>query len=85
MRHFKRLGALAALSIVLGACVKQPTLEEKLASTTGPERERVAYEECLKQSRYPVPGGHDGDYIGHENRQWALCDEMHKLNQRKEK
>ena len=84
MGHFKRLSALATLGIALGACVKQPTLEEKLASASGSERLRVAYEECLKRARYPVPGGHNGDYIGHESRQWALCDAMHEANAAKE-
>lgn len=71
--------------LALSACVKQPTLEEKLANAGGQERQRVAYEECLKQGLYSVPGGHNRAYIGHENRRWALCDEMNNLNHDKEK
>lgn len=68
-------------TVLLAGCVKQPRLEEKLAAASTPaEREKTAYYECLKNARYPVPGGHSRPYVGHEARQWVLCDEMHKLN-----
>lgn len=67
---------------LLAGCAKQPSLEEKLAAASTPaEREKTAYYECLINARYPVPGGHSRAYVGHESRQWVLCDEMHKLNQ----
>lgn len=80
-----KLFILGMMVLTVSACVKQPTLEEKLASASGSERQRVAYEECLKRARYPVPGGHSGDYRGHEARQWALCDAMQETNQSMEK
>ncbi len=80
-----KLLVLGVMALAVSACVKQPTLEEKLASASGPERQRVAYEECLKRARYPVPGGHSGDYRGHESRQWALCDAMQETSQLTEK
>jgi hypothetical protein len=85
MKGIAKMSVGALMLVAVTACVKQPTLEEKLASATGPERQRVAYEECLKRARYPVPGGHDGDYRGHESRQWALCDAMQETNKPTEK
>jgi hypothetical protein len=64
----------------LSACVKAPTLEERLADKTGAEREKEAYHACLERARYPVPGGHTGGYIGHETRMWSICDAMHETN-----
>lgn len=74
------------LIIILGAsllagCIKQPSLEEKLVAAESPaDREKTAYYECLKNAHYPVPGGHSNAYVGHEARQWVICDQMHKLN-----
>lgn len=67
--------------VLLAGCVKQPSLEEKLAAASTPaEREQTAYYECIHNANYPVPGGHSNAYVGHEGRQWKICDEMHKLN-----
>lgn len=68
------------LALSLSGCIKAPTLEERLADKTGAEREQEAYYACIQHARYPVPGGHDGDYIGHETRMWSICDAMHKTN-----
>jgi hypothetical protein len=85
MKTFTTL-LLSSTSIILAACVPQQTLEEKLAAAKTPaEREQIAYYECIKNSDYPVPGGHPRSYRGHEIRQWALCDAMHELNQQEAK
>ena len=74
---------LQALS--LSACIKAPKLDEKLAEARSPaERNEILYYDCLQYVNYPVPGGHSKAYMGHEARQWALCDEMKKLNQHAE-
>ncbi len=85
MKRIAHMALGTVTLLALGACAKQPTLEEKLASASGPERQRVAYEECLKRARYPVPGGHNNGYVGHESRQWALCDAMQETNKATEK
>lgn len=81
MRQLKPIFVAIFLIIPLAACMKAPTLEERLSGKSGAERDRELYYACLERSRYSVPGGHDGAYIGHESRQWVLCDEMNKLNQ----
>jgi hypothetical protein len=68
------------MAVSLSACIKAPTLEERLSGKTGAEREKEAYHACIQRARYPVPGGHDGDYIGHETRMWTICDAMHETN-----
>ena len=74
--------ALIITIALLSGCVKAPTLEEKLAEASTPaERKQTSYYECIRNANYPVPGGHSRSYVGHEARQWAICDEMHKLNQ----
>lgn len=81
----KTLSLVILGAALLAGCVKQPSLEEKLAAASTPaEREQTAYYECLKNARYPVPGGHSRSYVGHETRQWVICDEMHKLNKAEE-
>jgi hypothetical protein len=76
----KALTLIILSMALLAGCVKQPSLEEKLAAASTPaEREKTAYYECLINARYPVPGGHSRPYVGHESRQWVLCDEMRKL------
>lgn len=66
---------------LLAGCVKQPSLEEKLAAASSPaEREQIAYYECLHTTHYPLPGRRSKVYFGHEWRQWAICDRMHTLN-----
>jgi hypothetical protein len=77
----KPLMLMILSAALLTGCAKQPSLEEKLAAAPTPaEREKTAYYECLINARYPVPGGHSRTYVGHEARQWAICDEMHKIN-----
>ena len=71
---------LALLALSLNACIKAPTLEERLADKRDAEREQEAYYACLERSRAPIPGGHSGDYRGHENRMWAICDAIHEAN-----
>lgn len=74
------------LALSLSACIKAPTLDEKLADASSPaERNEILYSDCLQYVNYPIPGGHTRQYMGHEARQWALCDEMKKLNQHAEK
>ena len=81
MKPLIRMTFIIIGTALLVGCVKQPSLEEKLAAATTPaDREQTAYYECLKNARYPVPGGHSNTYVGHEARQWVLCGEMHKLN-----
>lgn len=80
MQRIKFL-SVTVLALALSACIKAPTLEERLSGKTGDEREQEAYYACLERSRYPVPGGHFGSYIGHECRMWAICDAMHETNQ----
>jgi hypothetical protein len=74
-------GLSISILALASACAEQPSLEEKLAAASTPaEREQTAYYECIHNANYPVPGGHSNAYMGHEGRQWTLCDEMHKLN-----
>jgi hypothetical protein len=81
MHRFMKIAIVLPAAALLAACVKQPSLEQKLAAAETPaDREQTAYYECLKNAHYPVPGGHSNAYVGHEARQWAICDEMHKLN-----
>lgn len=66
----------------LAGCGKQPSLEEKLAAASTPaEREQLAYYECIHTAHYPIPGGHSRTYFGPEQRQWVICDRMHRLNE----
>lgn len=73
------------LAISLSACIKAPTLEERLAGKTGSEREQELYYACIQRANDKIPGGHDGAYIGHESRMWAICDAMHETNTQEEK
>ncbi len=84
MKSVKSIVALGVIALSVTACFKAPTLEERLAGKSGAERNRELYYACLERSRYSVPGGHTGDYVGHETRMWALCDEMNTLNQPRE-
>ena len=78
----KTLTFIILSTALLAGCIKAPTLDEKLAAARTPaEREKILYYDCIQWANYPVPGGHSKAYMGHEARQWALCDEMHKLNQ----
>lgn len=80
MKECRRVLCIVGL-LAISACIKQPSLEEKLAAAPTPqEREKTAYYECIKNANYPVPGGHSNAYVGHESRQWELCEQMHKLN-----
>lgn len=72
------------LALSLSACIKAPTLEERLADKTGADREQELYYACIQRANYKVPGGHNSAYVGHEARMWALCDEMHKTNTQEE-
>lgn len=67
------------LTLLLTACAA-PTLEERLAGKTGPDRMKTLYHACIQRSDYSVPGGHSKDYIGHESRQWKLCDRMYEAS-----
>ena len=49
------------MAVSLSACIKAPTLEERLSGKTGAEREQEAYYACIQRARYPVPGGHSGN------------------------
>lgn len=65
----KPIWFLSGLALLAG-CIKQPTLEEKLAAAaTTAEREKIAYYECIHNANYPVPGSHSNTYVGHEERQ----------------
>lgn len=68
------------MALSLSACIKAPTLEERLSDKTGAEREKEAYHACLETARRKIPGGHSGNYTGHETRAWTLCDAMHETN-----
>lgn len=82
MKHYF---ALPLLALSLSACIKAPTLEERLADKTGTNREQEAYYACLERARAPIPGGHSGDYRGHESRMWAICDAIHEANLEEDK
>ena len=81
MRRFKMILTAVVFVLPLAACMKAPTLEERLSGKSGAERNRELYYACLERSQYTIPGGHNKAYMGHETRQWALCDEMNELNQ----
>jgi len=76
----RKLFLFSLLALSLSACIKAPTLEERLADKTGADREQELYYACIQRAHYKVPGGHDSAYIGHESRMWAICDEMHNTN-----
>ena len=69
------------LAFGLSACIKAPTLEERLEGKTGSEREKEAYNACLEESRY---GSGRRSHSAQGWRIQALCKEMHKTNKEKE-
>lgn len=79
MRNIKLLSG-AMLIISLSACIKAPTLDERLAGKTGDERKKEAYYACIQRAHSKIPGGHSSSYIGHESRMATICDAMHKVN-----
>jgi hypothetical protein len=76
---------LLLLTISLSACIKAPTLEERLVGKTGGEREKELYYACIQRANNKIPSGHDSAYIDHESRMWELCDVMHETNTQEEK
>lgn len=81
MSRFTLIFTAIVLVVPLAGCMKAPTLEERLSGKSGAARNQELYYACLERSRYAIPGGHSRAYVGHESRQWTLCDEMKKLNQ----
>lgn len=81
MKPYVLIGLLA---IGLTGC-KAATFDERLAGKTGKDREQKAYYACIERANYPIPGGHEADYVGHEGRMWAICDAMHETNTNGEK
>lgn len=75
----KRYLLIVLLAMGLSACVKAPTLEERLDGKTGTERDKEAYNACLEESRRS--GGKHG-HSAQGSRFWALCDEMNKVNEK---
>lgn len=72
-------GLLILPLLLANACVKAPTIDERLAGKTGAAREEEAYDACLEESRHY--GGRHGHSV-QSSRFWALCDEMKKLNEK---
>lgn len=77
-----KLLSVTVLAISLTACIKAPTFEERLAGKTGAGREKEVYYACIQHANAPIPGGHSGDYIGHEVRMRTLCDDMRNVNRK---
>ncbi|NBX02591.1 MAG: hypothetical protein EBR02_00720 [Alphaproteobacteria bacterium] len=68
----------------LAACIKAPTLEERIEGKVGSQRNEELHNICAERAKYHVPGGHNTSYIGHESRMSAICDAMYETNLQEE-